>query len=393
MSDRTNTAKWVEKKKHWEIDVQRNNKRRRFYSSKKGVAGQKEANAKADNWLDSGLTKDCKFADLAEACLEDIKKKAEQPNKSSEHYKKTKSIYENYFKIPLGRKKVTSITEQDVQEIIDDASIAGVKEEPLSKKSLENIRGAFTLFMRFARKKKIINYRFNEIDIPWDAKVGERKILQPESLRILFTSNKTKYYNKIIDDWYIHTYRVMAICGLRPGENFGLHQDDVFGTTGNIKRSINRLNEITKGKNKNAGRNFAIPEIAEYEIELQIKMLKEHGIETDYIFCDPYGQQIIPHTFYAWWKRYCEFNDIDYVTPYELRHTYVSIVKGKVNTQILKGSIGHSDDMDTYGRYGHEVNGELDEFGKSVNEIYKKIISANSSDDNFDNSSAVKSAV
>ena len=52
---RTNTAKWDEKTKRWKIYVQKDNVRKTFYSSVKGKEGQREANAKADNWLDNNI--------------------------------------------------------------------------------------------------------------------------------------------------------------------------------------------------------------------------------------------------------------------------------------------------------------------------------------------------
>ena len=55
MKKRTNTAFWVEKEKRWCIAVQKNGTRKRFYSSTPGRTGQREANAKADAWLDDGI--------------------------------------------------------------------------------------------------------------------------------------------------------------------------------------------------------------------------------------------------------------------------------------------------------------------------------------------------
>jgi len=53
MGKRTNTARWTGKM--WRIDVQQDGKRKSFYSSRPGRTGQREANAKADAWLDDGI--------------------------------------------------------------------------------------------------------------------------------------------------------------------------------------------------------------------------------------------------------------------------------------------------------------------------------------------------
>ena len=55
MKKRTNTAFWVEKESRWCIAVQKNGTRKRFYSSTPGRTGQREANAKADAWLDDSI--------------------------------------------------------------------------------------------------------------------------------------------------------------------------------------------------------------------------------------------------------------------------------------------------------------------------------------------------
>lgn len=55
MSKRTNTAQWEEKYQRWRIAVQKDGVRKQFYSSTPGRTGQREANAKADRWLDDGI--------------------------------------------------------------------------------------------------------------------------------------------------------------------------------------------------------------------------------------------------------------------------------------------------------------------------------------------------
>lgn len=47
-------------------------------------------------------------------------------------------------------------------------------------------------------------------------------------------------------------------------------------------------------------------------------------------------------------RRCCEYNGITVVTPYELRHTFVSIAK-KLPEGFVKTVIGHSKSMDTFG--------------------------------------------
>ena len=55
MTKRTSSAKWVESKGYWMIKVQHDGMRKSFYSTKPGRNGQREANAKADKWLETGV--------------------------------------------------------------------------------------------------------------------------------------------------------------------------------------------------------------------------------------------------------------------------------------------------------------------------------------------------
>ena len=55
MGRRTNTAVWIEKAQRWQIKVQKNGERKAFCSAKPGRTGQREANRKADAWLDEGV--------------------------------------------------------------------------------------------------------------------------------------------------------------------------------------------------------------------------------------------------------------------------------------------------------------------------------------------------
>ena len=60
---RTNTAKWIESAHRWQINVQKDGVRKTFTSAKPGRTGQREANRKADDWLEHGVKNSGKVAD------------------------------------------------------------------------------------------------------------------------------------------------------------------------------------------------------------------------------------------------------------------------------------------------------------------------------------------
>ena len=55
MYGKANEYRGMEASKRWQVNVQQDGKRRSFYSSTPGRTGQREANAKADAWLDNGI--------------------------------------------------------------------------------------------------------------------------------------------------------------------------------------------------------------------------------------------------------------------------------------------------------------------------------------------------
>ena len=74
MSRRTNSAVWQEAYSRWRVAVQKDGQRRYFYSSTPGRTGQREANRKADAWLEDGIgAKVGRVEDVYKIWLEGLK--------------------------------------------------------------------------------------------------------------------------------------------------------------------------------------------------------------------------------------------------------------------------------------------------------------------------------
>lgn len=59
-----------------------------------------------------------------------------------------------------------------------------------------------------------------------------------------------------------------------------------------------------------------------------------------------------------------------------MRHTFISIAKNLSEGQI-KPIVGHSKNMDTFGVYGHEVNGELEKTATELSRLFDDILKVN----------------
>lgn len=353
---RINTAKWLEKYNRWQIKVQKDGIRRTFTSSTPGRAGQRECHAKADAWLDdniigTNLRTELLFAEYL---------KTVQETTSKSNWLKIEAFGRNWILPVVGKRKISDVTEQHLQNIINKAYAKG-----LSKKTLTNLKATITSFFKYCRKCKVTTLFPEDISIPKGAKSATKQILQPEHLAKLFGSDLTTWRGKQVPDPLIYAYRFQILTGLRPGELLGLMWKDIKGQEVFISRSINAYHEVTTGKNENAVRHFFLSDTATSLLQKQRQMTTSERVFGD----------VDPQTYRKSWQRYCIANGIPKISPYEMRHTFVSIAKNLSEGQI-KPLVGHSRNMDTFGTYGHEINGELQQTAKQLDQLFSEILRA-----------------
>lgn len=355
MGRRTNTAVWLEKYRRWQIKVQKDGERRTFTCPTPGRTGQRECNKKADEWLDNNIVDQSKRVSvLYDSFVESLKLTTSYSN-----WIKIESYGKNWIKPAIGNKKISALTEQMLQNILDKGFASG-----LSKKTLMNIRAAITSFLKYCRKSKCSTLVPESLVIPKGAVTSGKKILQPSDLMTLFSKDEITLYNKPVKDEFINAYRFQVLTGLRPGELIGLMWEDISGTTVHVRRSINAYGQETKGKNENAVRKFELTVLAQNVLKAQWELTA--GQES--VFEIPSLS-----TYEKRWRRYSEQNGITIISPYEMRHTFVSVVKELPDGQI-KPLVGHSKNMDTYGVYGHEVDGDARKTANGVEALFKAIL-------------------
>ena len=356
-SDRTGTAKWNEREKRWKITAQKNGVRKQFYSSTPGRTGQREANAKADEWLmyGGGMDANTRCDALIKAFLE-----SEAQRASLSQIKKVEGVTRLYILPTVGRKKVSALTLEDFQGIVDDMIQKG-----LAAKTVSNARSIMEQVLKYARRKKLTTLRLDDLDMSDNRRKKQKTILQPDGIVTLFMVDTCLYKGKRIYDDYINAYRFMVATGVRPGELLGLMWEDVHGETIHLQRAINVYGEVTSGKNQNAVRPVPVTRIAKKILDDQYQSSEDH---TGYIF-PARSQSTLRHR----WKNYCISNGISYCSLYELRHTFVSISSGIPEGQ-LKKIVGHSKSMDTFDVYGHIVDGQLERTGEKIDAIFDQIL-------------------
>ena len=356
MTKRTSSAKWIKARGFWRIDVQKDGIRKSFYSNQPGRAGQREANAKADAWLEfgtQGRSIRCK-----QAVEEFLELKQEIVGRSQ--YEQLETLSRLYILPVIGKKKMEKVTFDDLQSIIDRA--VSLK---YSAKYISNIKSCLSQFMRFCRRKRYTTLTTDDLDTSAAVRKGTKTILQPESIIALFGVNTMIYRGKRVYDDYINAYRFLVVTGLRPGELIGLKWEDIHGNVIYLQRAVNKLGEETRGKNDNAIRPVPLTAISKQILQDQYN---QTGQTTGYIF-----NVSREATLGRRWKKFCESNNIPYCTLYELRHTFVSMVSSIPEGQ-LKQIVGHSKSMDTFGVYGHAVDGQLENTAKQIDQIFLGIL-------------------
>lgn len=353
MGRRTNTAAWNGKR--WRIDVQKDGTRKSFYSSKPGRTGQREANAKADAWLDDGIAaKAPRVADACGAWLREV-----EETTSSTNYRPLSSRWRNWVLPVIGGKRVNALTDQDLQTVINRAHTAGK-----SKKTLQLLCADMRAFCKYCRKARLSRYFPEDIKIPAGARYKGKTVLQPADLLKLFNVDTTAYKGRAVRDDFINAYRFQVLTGLRPGELIGLRWADIHGQTVNVARSINIDGEETQGKNQNAARSFVMSEMARRVLDDQ----RQQTGEEESVFCITSERY-----YYHRWRVYCETNGLAPCSPYELRHTFVSVVKTLPAGEV-KPLVGHSEDMDTFGIYGHALTGDAENTARAVNGVFLRLL-------------------
>ena len=77
--------------------------------------------------------------------------------------------------------------------------------------------------------------------------------------------------------------------------------------------------------------------------------------------------------YYKRWKTYCAANGLTPCSLYELRHTFVSVVK-TLPAGDVKALVGHSADMDTFGIYSHTLTGDAAHTAQAVNGVFLQVL-------------------
>lgn len=341
---------WVEDRKLWRVSVTKNGVRKTFSSAVPRAEGKRIVRQKAVEWLENGENnKNVRFSEVYPKFLQFYYEKC--GNNTS--YRRYVSFGNNHLLPALGKYPVGSITLDQWQHCISKAKPQDGRTKELSKKTLGAIRECISAFMKWAKPRKYIDEDLSaELFIPKCATTKGKDILQMDDIE--------RWFNEPTGLWYEKALMFQLLVGFRPGEVLGLQRSDYDHKKHiiTVNRAINNQGEVTPGKNRNAHRSILVDGIALRLLEEQLERTED--LRSEWIFCGKLGQKPSPRKYYQTMAKIVEARDMPRVSPYCLRHTFLSMVEGYLPSRAMKAVFGHSEATDSHALYGnHTVDGEL----------------------------------
>ena len=354
------TPVWIENEKRWSLRCQVKGIQRRFTSSKPGISGKKEVLKKYRAFMFGETYETLIFSEAWARFLDYIIDK----NGKTESYINLEKYGRLYILPRLQKKMLNTLGLSDFQQCISKARRTSGGNAPLSRRTLRNLKATIMQFIHFAVNNGYMDPLRGQLYIPAAAPTTERVILQPSDISRLFAGSSS-------DNWYINIFRFALVTGLRTGEVLGIQNSDIKDNVLTINRAINCRNVITEGKNPNARRRIYLNKIARQIISEN--QFRNGRLLTPWVFCSKTGGPLSQSTLRnAWLKLAAERNLPG--CPYSLRHTFISLLKNEMPEAMLKSIVGHSASMDTYGIYGHVVNGEMEQASRIIDINFERFM-------------------
>ena len=345
------------------LSVQVDGVRKQFVSRKK-TAGKKEVTERAAAWIasqDKGGKERRKLSEVWELFLQDyLNKKGD-----NEQLIQLRSLGRVFVLPALGARPIGSLYLEDYQAVINEAKPQKGR-RPLSRKYLNNLKGALVTFNRWAVARHYTSEVLTgQLYVPASAQTVGRSILQLSDIERLFASRLGYTYERGL--------LLEVLTGLRPGEVLGLYREDYKDGCLYVRRAINARGKITEGKNRNAARVLDLPEEVRQIVEEQLDVTASLG--SVWLFPNSIGGTPSQTQFRRCWARMVKAHGLpEDVTPYSLRHTFFTHTEAHLPDRLIKSVFGHSTKTDSHKLYGeHEVDGEAAEAARrlSVTPLYE----------------------
>ena len=223
-----------------------------------------------------------------------------------------------------------------------------------------------------ARLKGIIREATNELLLPHNS-LQTLKIPKaaPKEARYLTLSEVDQIADEVLPHFRT-LIRSAAFLGLRQGELFGLHPDNLDLTNRRVRvveQLLGNASPPVRGelKTKASRRVVTIPSLLIPELQEQL----DERASDDFVFTSVQGGPIRKSNFTRrYWKPAVAATGFAEVVFHELRHTAATIaIQAGAHPKALQMRMGHSSIMVTLDRYGHLMPGADEALSDSIDQL------------------------
>lgn len=351
---------WSDKAGRWSLRVYENRKCiKTFTSTKRGKAGRDEVLRKRTEYEAGGTIAASVGYEWQRFIIDVSARYCPEARRNIEICGKNNIL-------PACRdRQVSKMSVNEWQMIINGARKKNG--EQYSKRYLKTIRTTIGSFLKFCERDGLQVANSSLLYTPKNAPQKEKAVLSPFVVKRLFDDNED-----FADDYFIHFYRVLYLCGLRPSEACGLRWYDLDGDKLTIRRAVTRTMRITEGKTINAQRVQFLPDIAIKEFKAQKALTAT--LNSPWIFPNFSGGVLCQDLPALHWRRIRESLGCKDVSLYNFRHSYITnLATAGLPLICLKSLCGHSVEFPTLEHYGHTTEAELRLAQDKLNEVFNAI--------------------
>lgn len=348
---------WSENEGRWVLRIYDNRKCvKKFTSTKKGRAGRNEVLRKRTEY-EAGIDRRASVASEWSRFLTDVNARY-----CEEACRNIAVVGKNNILPACGSKQVSSMSVNEWQAVINGAR---KRDGSLySKRYYKTIRTIIGSFLKFCERDGLAVANSALLYTPKHAPQKEKAVISPFVAKRLFDDRED-----FAQDYFIHFYRVLYLCGLRPSEACGLMWSDIQGDKMTIRRAVTRTMRVSEGKTDNARRVQFLPDIAIKELQAQKELTQ--SLNSPWVFPNFSGGMLCQDMPAKHWVKIRAELGCNDVALYNFRHSYITnLATAGLPLICLKSLCGHSLDMPTLETYGHTTEQELRLAQERLNEVF-----------------------
>lgn len=348
---------WSEKEGRWTLRLYEGRKCvKKFTSTKKGRAGRNEVLRKRTEY-EAGINVHASVAHEWARFMVDVGARY-----CDEARRNIEVVGKNNILPACQTRQVSGMSVNEWQIIINEARKKNGA--MYSKRYYKTIRTVIGSFLKFCERDGLTVANSSLLYTPKHAPQKEKAIITPFVAKRLFDDNED-----FAADYFIHFYRFLYLCGLRPSEACGLMWSDLQGDRMTIRRAVTRTMRVTEGKTENARRVQFLPDIALRELRAQRALTQD--LKSPWVFPNFSGGMLCQDLPAKHWSKIREALGCTDVALYNFRHSYITnLATAGVPLICLKSLCGHSLDMPTLETYGHTTEDALRLAQDRLNEVF-----------------------